>query len=196
MSYIAREFNTEIVELLKSGGIGFMPSDTIYGLTCRALDEKAVVRLRSLKSRSEYKPLIVLFSNLEQLADLGMPSNGLEKALEYWPGPLSLEWDARRSPTWLHPASDTFAIRMPDKPELIELINKIGPITSTSANPEGAEPAKSVKEAENYFGKRLDFYVDVGEITHGVSSTLARLVDGQFEILRQGAIYINQKEIL
>lgn len=187
---MTNSFDEKIIELLKNGGVGFVPSDTIYGLSCRALDEKAVVRLRNLKSRSQHKPLIVLFSNIEQLADLGMPTAGLEKALAYWPGPLSLEWDARKSPPWLHPASETFAIRMPDKPELVELINKVGPITSTSANPEGAEPAKSVKEAENYFGEGLDFYVDAGEITSGASSTLARLANSQFEVLRQGALKI------
>lgn len=194
MSYITNNFDDKVVELLSSGGIGFMPSDTIYGLSCRALDEHAVQNLRDLKSRTESKPLIVLISSLDQLKDLGMLSAGLDVMDKYWPGPVSLEWNASTSPAWLHPGRDTFAIRMPAKKELLDLIEKVGPIVSTSANPEGSDPAKSLSEARAYFGASLDFYVDVGIIQNPLSSTLVRLLNGRFEVLRQGAVKIDAKD--
>ncbi len=59
MSYVTDEFDGEVVKLLKNGGVGFMPSDTIYGLSCDALNPEAVKRLQNLKRRDDKKKFIV-----------------------------------------------------------------------------------------------------------------------------------------
>jgi len=190
VSYKTNHFDDEVVRLLKCGGVGLLPADTIYGLSCLALDEAAVKRLRRLKGRSQQKPFIVLFSDYGQLKDLNMPTARLKLVKKYWPGPLSLEWDASKSPVWLHPASDTFAIRMPNRADLLQLIEQVGPITSTSANPEGHPPAMSVASANKYFGEQLGFYVRGGQTKKPVASTLVRLQASELKVLRQGAVTI------
>ncbi len=166
-----------------------MPSDTIYGLSCRALDEQAVSRIYELKKRDFKKPNIVLIAHLGQLADLRVDEKQAELVEEYWPGPLSLEFKAPDAPGWLHRGTKAFAIRMPASEELRELILEVGPIISTSANIQGENPAKSAQEAMAYFGEGLDFIVDVGIISNP-PSTLVVERDGKLVVEREGAIKI------
>ncbi|HCM51527.1 TPA: hypothetical protein DIS56_00085 [Candidatus Saccharibacteria bacterium] len=214
MSYITDGFDKKVVELLNEGAVGFMPTDTIYGLSCRALNEKAVERLHQLKGRSHNKPLIVLISDLKMLAlpknlsgvvgnqiteyqvfgsgldALGVRYNKVITLVEkYWPGPLTVIFDAPRSPKWLHRGTKTLAVRMPAVADLQNLIKQVGPLVSTSANAEGERPAQSVEQARKYFGEQLDFYIDVGKVKTQ-PSTIARVEKSKLKLVRQGAIKI------
>lgn len=168
-----------------------MPSDTIYGLSVRALDKAAVEKLHALKGRAQNKPFIILISNIWQLKDLGIKELSLELITKYWPGPLTIIFDAPKSPKWLHQGSGSLAVRLPKPKKLRDLIHKVGPIISTSANHEGQLPAKSADQAKKFFGEELDFYVDIGEIV-AVPSTIVKLTGGKLETLREGAVKINQ----
>ncbi|MBI2589106.1 threonylcarbamoyl-AMP synthase [Candidatus Saccharibacteria bacterium] len=191
MSYLTQKFDDKVVELLKNGGVGFIPSDTIYGLSARALDKTAVKKLQALKGRTQNKPFIILISNIWQLKDLGIKELSLELITKYWPGPLTIVFDAPKTPKWLHQGFGSLAVRLPKPKELRDLINKVGPLISTSANPDGQPPAVSSKKAEKYFGDKLDFYIDAGEII-AAPSTIVKLTGGKLEILRQGSVKINQ----
>lgn len=80
---------------------------------------------------------------------------------------------------------------MPDYPQLLDLIGRVGPIISTSANPTGQKPAINMQEAKNYFGDSLDFYMDAGNIS-GAPSTIARLKNGKLEVIRVGSLKIKE----
>ena len=191
MSYVTDTFDDKVVELLKSGGIGFMPSDTIYGLSCRALDEEAVERLHKIKGRDKGKPFIVLISSTVQLTDIGVITTDAAPALRYWPGQLTLICDAVGAPVWLHRGTKTLAIRQPDDEGLQILLAKVGPIVSTSANLANRKPASSVAGAQKYFGDQMDFYVDKGTINKK-PSTIIRAVFSKVETVRQGAIKVKE----
>jgi L-threonylcarbamoyladenylate synthase len=186
---MADHFDSRVEWLLKNGAVGFMPSDTIYGLSCKAMDEEAVSRIYELKKRDVNKPSIVLIADLEQLTELSVDKAQAELVKKYWPGPLSLEFSAPDSFLWLHRGTNAFAIRMPGNEELRNLISKVGPIVSTSANIQGTEPAKSVEEAKKYFGNKVDFYIDVGVINNP-PSTLVVARSGKLVVEREGAIKI------
>ena len=190
MSYKTDSFDRTVIELLNSGAIGLLPSDTIYGLSSRALDKTAVDRLHEVKHRDKTKPFVVLISKIEQLNDLGIITTDAAPALRYWPGKLTMVLPAAKVPAWLHMGTKTLAVRQPGYPELMDLIDKTGPIISTSANISGGQPAASVKQAREYFGDKLDFYVDVGPL-RGQPSTIAKVDNFKIKILRQGAIIIN-----
>lgn len=193
VSYFTTKFDDEVVRLLKSGGVGFMPSDTIYGLSCRALDKKAVERIHALKRRDSGKPCIVLISKINQLKDLNIDSAQAGVMEEYWPGKISLEFNAPDAPTWLHLGLGRFAVRMPDDKELLRLIDGVGPIISTSANIQGDKPAISIEEAKEYFGDQLDFYIDSGKI-HSEPSTIVIFKDGKLKVDRPGAVKIKNEK--
>ncbi|HLB66188.1 MAG TPA: L-threonylcarbamoyladenylate synthase [Candidatus Saccharimonadales bacterium] len=191
MSYITNSFDAKVVKLLKLGGVGFMPSDTIYGLSCRALDKKAVARLRKIKGCDQDKPFIALISSLTQLTDVGVITTDVAPALRYWPGRLTIICDALIAPLWLHRGTKTLAVRQPDNEELRNLIAKVGPIISTSANLASQKPARSMAAGQKFFGDKLDFYVDKGTINKK-PSTIIHATFSKVEVVRPGAVRIKE----
>lgn len=189
MSYQTNHFDDEVVRLLKDGRVGLMPSDTIYGLSCLALDKAAVAKLHSLKGRDKNKSFIVLISDTKMLDLLSISKGEAGIAESYWPGPLTLVCRAPQAPAWLRYLDATLAIRQPDSPRLLKLIGEVGPLISTSANLPGNQPAETMNQAKNCFGDKLDFYVDAGELK-GVPSTIVQFKSGKLEVLRQGAVKI------
>lgn len=191
MSYSTKKFDERVIDLLRSGGIGFMPSDTLYGLSCMALNEQAVGRIRVLKGRDEHKPFIVLISNIEMLDLLSIDKNQTSTAQKYWPGAFTLICRAPLTPAWLQLGTQSLAVRIPDNNQLSQLIDKLGPIISTSANKQNQEPLTSCNDAIRLFGESLDFYVDVGQI-NTKPSTIAKNANGKLEVLRKGAVNIEE----
>src|SRR2546423_12351538 len=80
----------EATAILLRGGVGVMPTDTVYGLVARAEDPQAVARLYELKKR-EHKPGTVIAASVEQLIRLGVPEQHLRRVERWWPNPLSVE---------------------------------------------------------------------------------------------------------
>lgn len=186
-------FDQKVIELLKNGGVGLLPSDTIYGLSCRALDKKAVERVRILKGRDAGKPFIILISDIKMLDLLSISENQAEAVKQYWPGAVSAILQAANSSDWLQRGTQSLAVRLPDYLELRNLIRQVGPIVSTSANLQGQPPVSSAREAQKIFGDKLDFYVDVGELNKP-PSTLAIIEDDKLKVVRQGAVKINGED--
>jgi L-threonylcarbamoyladenylate synthase len=84
------------------------------------------------------------------------------------------------------------AFRMPKKPSLAKLLKKTGPLISSSANPQGKKPARTITEARRYFGDRVDFYLNAGKM-NSLPSTLVEIKNGQLNVLRKGAVKISNK---
>ena len=189
MAYTTDSFDDEIVQRLKQGKAGLLPTDTIYGLSTRALDQTAVEYVHKLKRRDSSKPLIVLISDVKMLDLLSISVDQAGIAKDYWPGPLSIVFQAPGAPAWLRASDGSLAVRLPDHHELRVLIDKTGPLVSTSANLQGEQPVGSAKEAKELFGHRLDFYVDAGELDNP-PSTLAVIENGELVVIRQGALKI------
>jgi len=191
MSYVTNGFDQNVIELLKNGAVGCLPSDTIYGLSAVVTNQVSIDKLHKFKDRSENKPYIILISDIEMLNKLSINPSDTELIKQYWPGALTVIFEASNTPDWLHRGTESLAVRLPANKDLQDLISLVGPIISTSANKQGQQPAKDVQEAKAYFGNELDFYVDVGELS-GQPSTIIKLANGQLEIIRQGAVKINQ----
>jgi L-threonylcarbamoyladenylate synthase len=194
VSYNTNNIDDRITELLKNGGVGLLPTDTIYGLSTVALNQRAVEKVHRLKERGKGKPLIVLISDISQLSELGLSIKVAGLTERHWPGPVSVIFESTDVPHWLQLGTNSLAIRMPDIKELRRLIEKTGPIVSTSANLQGQKPAKNVSESKKYFKDKLDFYVDFGEL-EGQPSTLVKIENSSLKIIRQGAYEIPENRM-
>lgn len=190
MSYFTDGFDERVIGLLKNGAVGLLPSDTIYGLSALALEEQAVRRVHTIKDRSSSKPFIILISDLKMLDLLSISGEQISLAKPYWPGQLSVIFDAPDSPAWLTCQTKSLAVRLPANAGLRRLVSEVGPIISTSANQAGKPPISTVKEAIKVFGEKLDFYVDTGTLENP-PSTVAGIKDGKLETIRQGAVKID-----
>ncbi len=175
------------IVMIAEGGVGVLPTDTIYGLVASAFNVDAIDRIYDLKQRDSKKPLIVLISDILQLEQFGVVvSDALITTLEtYWPGPYSviLPTDDEQF-EYLHRGANTIAFRLPDNEQLREVVNAVGPIVAPSANVEGMPPAGTTQEARSYFGTDVDFYVD-GDELRGNPSTIISFDGGEVVIERE-----------
>ncbi|MER3395634.1 MAG: threonylcarbamoyl-AMP synthase [Acidimicrobiia bacterium] len=179
----------QVVNILLKGGVAVLPTDTVYGLCAAAESEAGVRRVFELKGRDTSKALPVFVGNLSQaraVAELNIEAERL--ASVFWPGALTLILKRRPGIAWnLGGDPHTIGIRWPQSRFVSEICLRAGPITSTSANASGAPEAKTVTQAVEAFGSRVDLYVDGGPSPTEVPSTVVSLVSDP-QILREGAI--------
>lgn len=187
-------FDSSITEILKKGGVGVIPTDTLYGVVGRADMQETVERIYAVRERNPSKPCIILISSYDDLKKFNVDVS--PEALEFlqtkklWPGKVSVIFPCHDAAfDYLTRGTESLSFRLPDFPELQEFIKEVGPIIAPSANPEGKEPATTIQEAKAYFGDKVDFYVD-GGVLKGLPSTLIRFDNGQPTVLRQGAVSI------
>jgi L-threonylcarbamoyladenylate synthase len=182
----------KISEIIKKGGVGVLPTDTLYGIVGSAFSKIAVDKIYDLKSRSERKSLIILISSIDDLKKFGVEiTETAEKFIKkYWPGKVSIVFPFHNPKLfYLDKMNGTLAFRLPKKGDLINLIKETGPLVAPSANPEGVTPAEDIDEARAYFDDKIDFYVDGGKI-ESEPSTLVKIDGDKIEILREGATKI------
>lgn len=179
-------------QLLQPGAVGVIPTDTVYGLVARAADQAAASRLYALKGRIA-KPGTVIAANTHQLEKLGLKHRYVKAVEQFWPGAVSIVV-ACNNPTlaYLHLGKNSLAVRVPNDSKLLELLSRTGPLLTTSANPSGQKPAATVDRAKTYFGDKVDFYVNGGNLSSRQPSTVIRIIDDAVEVLRPGAVKIRE----
>lgn len=180
---------TTAEKILKKGGVGILPTDTLYGLVGSAFSKKAINKIYRIKERDLNKPLIVLIISFEDLALFGVKmEERMAKFLEkIWPGKTSVILPCNlKKFEYIHRGTNSIAFRMigQDNKKLFDLIKKVGPIVAPSANKESLPPAENIEEAKNYFDKQVDFYVDDG-VKKSKSSTLITFKDNNKIVLRK-----------
>ena len=183
-SLSSRATRDELATALRGGALAILRTDTLYGMVARALDKGAVERMYMVKSRDAGKPPIVLVSDLDQIFST---VQGAQRTVldEVWPGKTSVVLSADSGPDWLTRGGDSIAYRLPAEPNLRALIEHTGPLIAPSANPQGEVPAATIDQAIAYFGERVEYYVDDGEVLDQTPSRLLRLLpDGTTERLR------------
>lgn len=178
-----------VLELLQGGGVGVLPTDTVYGVVARAADQQAVKRLYELKQR-EHKPGTVIAASIDQLVELGVKRRYLKAVEQYWPGAVSVIIPCGPALDYLDLGKLSLAVRVPKHAGLQQLLKKTGPLVTTSANLPGEPMSTTILEAQNYFGDHVDFYVDDGDLSDRQPSTIIRIVDDAVEVIRPGAVTI------
>ncbi|MBP7806943.1 threonylcarbamoyl-AMP synthase [Candidatus Saccharibacteria bacterium] len=181
-----------LIRLIKSGAVGVLPTDTVYGLVALATNEQATKRLYELK-QSDKKPGTLIAASIDQLVDLGVKARYLKAVEQYWPNPISVVIPLGTVLPYLHQGLYSIAIRIPSEPAIIALLEQTGPLITTSANHTGEPPASTMQSAQKYFGDTVDFYVDGGDISNRQASTIIRIVDDAVEVLRKGSIMIDEE---
>lgn len=184
---------SEIARTLAEGKVVLMPTDTIYGLHAVALDDAAVARIAELKGRDETKPFIVLASSLDQLAQLGISADPeiLSALRSIWPAPLTAVLPLR-APIAASRGASTLAVRIPALDWLRGLVERTGPLVSTSANRSG-EPAV---EDPNFLARELQDRIDGiadGGLRTGEPSAILDLSSGEPRFIREGEPFFTQK---
>lgn len=177
---------------IKKGGVGVVPTDTIYGLVGSAFSKKAVSRIFKLKKRDTKKPLIVLIASTKDLALFRVKTTREQKNVlqKVWPGKVSVVMPVpHKKFLYLHRGTNAIAFRVPHNKTMQALLVRTGPLVAPSANIEGGEPAKTKTEAYKVFGDAADFYIAGGR-KDGQPSTLVAFDTHGLRVLRKGAVEI------
>ncbi|WP_136796679.1 MULTISPECIES: L-threonylcarbamoyladenylate synthase [Desulfosediminicola] len=180
------------VEAIRMGGVVAVPTETYYGLAVNPDNDQAIERLYLVKQRPKNKPILLLVSNVQQVAKYAqtIPKQYESLIEHYWPGPLTLVFPARPSVSHLLTGgTGTIGIRLTPNRTVCRIIDLFkNPITATSANPSRHEPARSAKQVHEAFGDKLAYVVDGGPADEGLGSTVVNVIDGILCIERVGRI--------
>ncbi|WP_430391869.1 L-threonylcarbamoyladenylate synthase [Dyella sp. 20L07] len=152
--------------LLRNGGVLAYPTEAVFGLGCDPHDQQAFERLFALKQRPPTQGVLLIAADVTQVQryiDLSaVPSTVMSEVLASWPGPNT--WIFPRSPDvpdWVAGAHAGIALRVTAHAPAAALCRAFGgALVSTSANPHGSPPARSVATLEAYFGDALDGLLD------------------------------------
>ncbi len=186
---LPKEYDQARIALLK-GGLGVIPTDTVYGLVAMAENKSAVSRLYELKNR-QHKPGTVIAANIEQLVNLGITRRYLKAVENLWPDPISVVIPVGNELRYIHLNKGGIALRIVSNEPLVQLLKQTGPLLTSSANSLGQKVATDIGQAKSFFNDKVDFYVDGGDLSGQVSSTIIRIIDDEIEVLRQGVIRIS-----
>ena len=179
------------VDMLRSGGLIALPTDTLYALAASASDATAVRRAFAIKGRDGQKPLPLLVSDGAMAERAGILDNRARRLIErFWPGALTIVVDKQpQFQSEALAAGSTVALRAPDHALTLEVIRRLdGPVTGTSANLSGGPDPDSVAEVHHQIGNRLDLVIDAGVCPAGISSTIVDCSGAGWRILRTGVI--------
>ena len=179
------------INMLKNGGVGVIPTDTIYGIACSVYSKDALDRIFEIKGRDENKPPVVIISDIKELNIFGIKLTDKAKDFinKYWPGKVSIIFNIYPEYSYLDKGRG-LAIRLVNDQKIKEFLEKIGPLATSSANTQGLPPAKNIEEAKKYFSDRVDFYYDIGDLV-SEPSTLVKIDEDKIEVLRQGVVKID-----
>ncbi len=179
------------VKILQMGGVIAFPTDTVYGLGADAFNSTAVERIYEIKNRPKHRQLPLLIADVERLTTLADPISEIAwfLARRFWPGGLTLVLPKTDSLP-VYPASGpTIAVRVPDHPVCLALIQRLGnPIIGTSANISGQPPALTADEVGQQLGGKIDFIINGGKCPGGKESTVVDVTHESPIILRQGTM--------
>jgi protein-tyrosine phosphatase len=193
------------VDALRAGKIVVLPTETVYGLAARAYDGQAVQRLIQLKGRSENHPFALAFGSVESISDFGVEMSDLafRLARRSLPGPVSLilnvpseESELQQLPKSVQSVvsqqttkQSTVCCRIPNHLLTLTVLGELNePIVLTSANRSGEGESANVEQIAAELGGGIDLIVDDGPIVSPKPSTIIRVFNDQYSILREGAI--------
>jgi len=183
------------VAALRRGVLAVLPTDTVYGVAADAFSPDAVGRLLEAKGRGRDMPTPVLVGSirtLDGLADV-VPQLARDLVDAHWPGPLTLVLRHAATLSWdLGETRGTVALRMPLDPVALAVLAETGPLAVSSANRSGLPPARDAAEAARQLGLAVEVYLDAGEVTDPIPSTILDLTADRPRLLRTGALSLEQ----
>ena len=185
------ETYTEVVSLLRNGGVIGFPTDTAYGLGADPFNKAAVDRVFQIKGRPETKPILLLVDSIRMAEAAIQPSDLFNRvAQKFWPGPLTVISPAAESlPENVTAGTRTIGLRWPIAPFATNLVGRFGkPITATSANRSGLPSAVTADEVRRQLGATLDALIDGGSLPSASGSTLLDISVDPPLIIREGPV--------
>ena len=180
------------VTVITNGGIIAYPTDTVYGLGASSDNAQAIKRIYEVKKRPMDMPLPLLLADVSWIerVTFSIPEIAQQLIDLFLPGALTLVMKkADTIPDIVSGGKNTIALRIPDHPITIALINAVGkPLIGTSANISGKSSALNADDVKNQLGDKIDYILDGGLCPGGKESSIIDVTGNIPVLLREGAI--------
>ena len=177
------------VELLRTGEIVALPTETVYGLAADALNPIAVAKIFEAKDRPRFDPLITHLPSrdwLGKIADLPELNRQLilQLADRFWPGPFTIVLPKREIvPEIVTAGLDTVALRISAHPVFAEIIQQFGkPLAAPSANRFGRVSPTTAHHVLDELDARIPLIIDAGPTEHGIESTIISVRENNIDL--------------
>lgn len=182
----------QICNMLQEGETMILPTDTLYGIACDALNPKAIEKICRLKGINPDKTnLSIICSDISMVSEYSRFDNKSFQLLrDYTPGPVTFIFKAASTLPKAFKGRKTVGVRIPDNKFCIDLVAHLGhPILTTSIEYADEDYARNPDLiAEAYEGK-VDFMI-AGDDGGTEPSTIIDCTGQEPEITRQGAASI------
>lgn len=197
----ARDVVHRAVQALAEGQIVAFPTETVYGIGASACCSDAVERMLQVKNRAPSAPFALAIKSAEEAADYVPDLSPLARrfARRCWPGPVTLVVDNnhRDGLTEQLPArvrqivtpNGSIGLRVPANQVLMDVLRMLaGPIVLSSANRSGESDAVTAAEVVESLGSDISLVLDDGPCRYGQPSSVVRVRNNEFEVLREGVV--------
>lgn len=191
--------NTEqAAKFLRESRLVAIPTETVYGLSANALDEKAVLRVFEAKQRPFFDPLIIHIPSIDSVEKYANWNDDKLKKLaeKFWPGPLTILLPKKDIiPGIVTSGLDQVAVRVPNHSLTLELLNQLNfPLAAPSANPFGYVSPTTAEHVNNQLGDKIDYILDGGPCNVGLESTIVGVEESKICVYRLGGLAIEEIE--
>ncbi len=180
---------------LRAGEVVGIPTETVYGLACNALNPFAITKVFEVKERPFFDPLIIHVKDTDQINLYAELENDLliKLAKEQMPGPLTLLLKKKDIiPDLITAGSEKVAIRIPSHPLAQKLLSQLDfPLAAPSANPFGYISPTTAKHVDQQLGNKIPYILDGGECAVGIESTIVGMEGDILVVYRKGGLSLD-----
>jgi protein-tyrosine phosphatase len=180
-------------EILKTGGIVVLPTETVYGAAVVLNHPKGLLRLRDLPPEAAAKPLTIHLARRDDARRYLGPANDLAQRMmkKLWPGPVAMMFDVpeeRREevaqevgvPVTELYEGQSITLRCPDHVVATDVLGEAGrPVVLRKSGD------ASARVAEEWLSK-IELILDAGPTRYSKPSTILKVKEDGYEIVRTG----------
>ncbi len=182
----------KVADIIKSGGIALVPTETVYGIAASAISDEACKKIFIAKGREQDNPLIAHVSSKEMIKSLTKNISEIEKKLieAFMPGPFTIILENNNVICNTASAGgNTIGVRMPSNRIINELISKCNiPLAIPSANVSGKPSGTCIEDVLEELKDKVDCVINGGKCQIGIESTVVKVINGVPTILRPGFV--------
>lgn len=173
-------------DAVRDGELVVYPTETVYGLGADALAGAAVEAVFEAKERDREEPISMAVPDVDTACEFTVPT-ARERAFmqQFLPGPVTVVLEATgQVPAVLTAGRERVGIRIPDHDVALELLERVAPVTATSANVSGEPSAQQPADLDARVRERATVVLEDGA-TPGGGSTVVNVSEGHLH--RRGA---------
>ena len=173
----------------QEGKLIIYPTDTQYALGCTLTHPETIQHLFHLKQRPNNLALPVAVATIKDISTIATITPKQKQVAQiFLPGPLTMVLPKHPTvPPEVTASGNTLAVRIPNHPLTLQLLQKTGPLIITSANIHGQKPYEDIHDIQNQFGEEIAVYLP-GGILNQPPSTIVDFTTKPFQLLRSGPI--------